>query len=154
VPSDSITNLAEAHNALRMTRLVEDWDWKGAEQELSRVLALNPGPAKSYLQYGMLLVVLGRLNEALRMLERSRQIDPVSPVLGARISYISLCGGQIRGGHRRGQDDIGDRSSLCRSARNALRCLHMLGIELDPRFKPLRLDARLSAILQRMNLAQ
>jgi TolB-like protein/Tfp pilus assembly protein PilF len=69
--------LAEAHAALGYVKLVYDWDWVGAEQELQRAIELNPGYATAYQWRGELLLALNR-PEATQAFERAVEIDPLS----------------------------------------------------------------------------
>lgn len=71
-------NLPEAHNALGWIKFLTDWDWAGAEASLKRALELNPNSADIHTNYGALLSVLGRHDEALAQGERALQLDPVS----------------------------------------------------------------------------
>jgi TolB-like protein/Tfp pilus assembly protein PilF len=70
--------LAEAHASLGNIQMWYEWDWRGAEQSLRRALELNPNYAATRLDYGKLLVFLGRLDEAAAQLNQARQLDPLS----------------------------------------------------------------------------
>ncbi len=48
--------LPEAHAALAVVRHHYDWDWKGAEQEYQKALALNPDYAGARLRYAWLML--------------------------------------------------------------------------------------------------
>ncbi len=69
--------LAEAHAALGYVKLVYDWDWVGAEQELQRAIELNPGYASAYQWRGELLLALNR-PDATQAFQRAVEIDPLS----------------------------------------------------------------------------
>jgi len=56
---------ADAHAALGAIHLLVDWDWKGAERELSRARALDPNVMGVRNLYGFWLAAQGRLPEAL-----------------------------------------------------------------------------------------
>ena len=71
-------NLPEAHNALAWVKFLADWDWAGAEASLKRALELNPNSADIHTNYGALLSILGRHDEAIAQGERALQLDPVS----------------------------------------------------------------------------
>jgi TolB-like protein/Tfp pilus assembly protein PilF len=73
------STLSSAHAALAHIRAIHDYDWRAAEQGFQRALELNPGDLSARLNYGYLLVVNGRFEEAAVQLGRAREIDPLSP---------------------------------------------------------------------------
>ena len=76
-------SLAEAHASLVFTYVWFDWDWKGAEREAKRALALNPNSAFAHAAYAHLLSDLGRHEEALAEAARARELDPVSLLINS-----------------------------------------------------------------------
>jgi TolB-like protein/DNA-binding winged helix-turn-helix (wHTH) protein/tetratricopeptide (TPR) repeat protein len=73
-------SLAEAHSSLGFIKLVFDWDWTGAEQELRRALELNPNSALAHMHYGRyLLLVPHRTDEAIQSCQRAYDLDPAVP---------------------------------------------------------------------------
>src|SRR5580698_7535586 len=78
------STLAEAHTSLAAVKLLHDWDWRGAEQEFQRAIALNPNFARAHHWYGNLLLgPEGRHEEAIAELERARELDPLSLIISA-----------------------------------------------------------------------
>jgi eukaryotic-like serine/threonine-protein kinase len=75
--------LAEAHTALAVIAQDYDWDWKAAEIEYRRALELNPNYATAHHWYGEYLALQGRFDEAFREMERARQLDPLSLIIGS-----------------------------------------------------------------------
>jgi TolB-like protein/DNA-binding winged helix-turn-helix (wHTH) protein/Flp pilus assembly protein TadD len=72
--------LAEAHSSLGFIKLVFDWDWQGAEQELREALQLNPNSSLAYMHYGRyLLLVPHRTDEAIQSCQRAYDLDPAVP---------------------------------------------------------------------------
>jgi serine/threonine protein kinase/tetratricopeptide (TPR) repeat protein len=71
-------NSSEAHTSMGVILEVYDWDWRGAEREFKRAVALNPNHFDAHYEYGFLLFRLKRLDEAELELEKSVQIDPLS----------------------------------------------------------------------------
>ena len=63
---------------LGFLRYVRDFDWTGAEAEFRRALELNPGNADAYDLYGRLHSALGRHDEAIAMVARAQELDPLS----------------------------------------------------------------------------
>ena len=70
--------LAEARVSLGYVRLFQDWDWKGAEGELTRAGALAPASAEAHQWYALLLGMSGRLSAALAEVARAQELDPLS----------------------------------------------------------------------------
>jgi eukaryotic-like serine/threonine-protein kinase len=73
-------NLGEAHAAMGFVKGYNH-DWAGAEAEYRKAIELNPQYATSYHWYSILLHGLGRHEEAGTMIEKARQLDPLSPVI-------------------------------------------------------------------------
>ncbi|HKD92861.1 MAG TPA: winged helix-turn-helix domain-containing protein [Terriglobales bacterium] len=74
-------SLAEAHSSVGFIRLVFDWDWPGAEQELRRALELNPNSPLAHVDYARyLLLVPHRVGDAIQNCRRAYDLDPAVPV--------------------------------------------------------------------------
>lgn len=72
------SSIAEAHTALALIKFFVDWDWSGAEVEYKQATALNPNYASAHFWYSNYLVAMGRLDEAMKEIERARDLDPFS----------------------------------------------------------------------------
>jgi len=75
--------LAEAHTVLGAVKTDRDWDWTGAEAEYRRALALNPSYPTAHHWYSLHLSRLGRMQEAEEEIQRARNLDPLSTIIGA-----------------------------------------------------------------------
>src|SRR5437016_12966868 len=73
--------LAEAHNALGAVNDVVEFQWAKSENQFQSAIRLKPNYAVSHWQYGWLLIFVGRVEEALREMERAVELDPLSPVM-------------------------------------------------------------------------
>ncbi len=98
-------NLAEAHSASGAIKGWYDFDWRGAESEYRRAIALNPNYAEAHHQYGLILMYQRRLDESLAELKRAVQLDPLAASFAADVSFpLALQGkyedatGQVRKG--------------------------------------------------------
>lgn len=69
--------LADAHYTLA-TILREDWDWVGSEREFRRTLELEPSHGRARQQFAFLLGALGRHEEALPLVQRMMESDPLN----------------------------------------------------------------------------
>jgi serine/threonine-protein kinase len=70
--------LAEAHSLLAHIKVVSEFDWAGAEREFERALALSPSSADTYDFYGRMCAALARHDEAIALLRRAHELDPLA----------------------------------------------------------------------------
>lgn len=80
--------LAEAHTSLGNIKSYFEWDWDGAQREFERALELNPYDPYTYHAYASYLSKLGHLEEALQVLKKARELDPLSLRINAGIAKI------------------------------------------------------------------
>jgi TolB-like protein/DNA-binding winged helix-turn-helix (wHTH) protein/Tfp pilus assembly protein PilF len=81
-------SLAEAHTSLAAVKILQDWDWQGAEKEFHRAIELNPNFAQAHHWYGNLLLgPEGRHDEAIAQLQLAQQLDPLSPIIQADLGF-------------------------------------------------------------------
>ena len=71
-------SLADAHVSLAWTKLYYDWDWSAAESEFKRALELNPNCVSAHLWYKDCLLVMGQFDDAVTVMERCHELDPLS----------------------------------------------------------------------------
>jgi TolB-like protein/Tfp pilus assembly protein PilF len=81
-------DLAEARSALAGVRLRYDFDWRGAEEEQQRALALDPNYAPAHLRYSQYLSFRERFAEALREARRAEQLDPFSVMVRKNTAFV------------------------------------------------------------------
>ena len=81
-------NQAEAHASLAYVKFRIDWDWKGAEVEFKKALALKPGYARAHEWYALYLAIMRRLDEALVEMKRAQSLDPLSTSVSNGIGRI------------------------------------------------------------------
>jgi TolB-like protein/class 3 adenylate cyclase/Flp pilus assembly protein TadD len=72
--------LAEAHAVLGVCAY-SDWDLAGAEREYREALRLNPNYATTHHWYSLLLVDLGKREEAFAEILKAQELDPLSAVI-------------------------------------------------------------------------
>ncbi|MGH7447439.1 MAG: TPR end-of-group domain-containing protein, partial [Longimicrobiales bacterium] len=70
--------LSEAHTAAAYIKSLWEFDWSGAEAAFRRALELSPSNADAYDFYGRLCSALGRFDEALALVRRAQQLDPLA----------------------------------------------------------------------------
>jgi TolB-like protein/Tfp pilus assembly protein PilF len=71
-------DLSEGYAARGYLRFTINWDWAGAESDLSRAFELDPGSYRTYTCYACFLATLGRLSEALEINKKATELDPLS----------------------------------------------------------------------------
>ncbi|MEO6526727.1 MAG: protein kinase [Gemmatimonadaceae bacterium] len=75
------STLAEAHTSLAHIHLEFDYDWRAAEREYRRAIALNPAYPVAHHWYGGFLSAMGRHEEAMQHAQTARSLDPLSPII-------------------------------------------------------------------------
>jgi TolB-like protein/Tfp pilus assembly protein PilF len=87
--------LGEAHAVLAFTTFWYDWEWSVAERHFKRALALDPESADTYWMYAHLPSNLLRHGEALAMVARARELDPLSGLIHAIEGQVLLHAGRL-----------------------------------------------------------
>jgi len=80
-------DLGDAHAALATVKRLFEWDWAGAEAEYLTALVLSNNSAMTHQAYGAYLAATGKIEEALRELRRSEEIDPLSPMVNVGVAW-------------------------------------------------------------------
>lgn len=80
--------LAEAYTSLAFIARYYDWDWQEAERNFQLALQYNPGYDTAHHWYALLLVALGRDNDAIEELDRALEIDPLSLIINTNKGWI------------------------------------------------------------------
>jgi len=98
-------DLARPHATLGFCLWSYDWNWTAAEDEFKKAISLDPRYAHAYHFYGMLMITLGRTDEAVALLQRAGELNPLSGIIRANLGRAYLYA-------RRNEQVI----STCRSA--------------------------------------
>jgi len=88
-------NLAAVYGARGHLRHVYSWDWSGAQADIEKSLALNPGDSDTQIHYAELLMTVGRLPAGAEAARKAIAIDPLSELATRRLGQILYCDGQI-----------------------------------------------------------
>jgi tetratricopeptide (TPR) repeat protein len=83
--------LGRAHAALAWTHFLFDWDKAGAAREFERAVDLDPGDAMTRSWYALFLAETGRSAEALAVVQRAEQLDPLSLTIRGRVGLVLYC---------------------------------------------------------------
>ena len=104
--------LAEAHTSLAEINLFYDWDLTGAKKELDRVLELDPNAAEAYALLSMYLTALKRHEEAVPVISRALEINPLSHSVQFNAGWVFFMAGQYDQTIAQCQDAIGIDSNF------------------------------------------
>ena len=80
-------SLPDAYSALGLIHANYMWNWAKAERLFQRALELNPGCLPARQWYAEFLAEMGRIDEALDMIDRSQQYDPLSVAIPATRAF-------------------------------------------------------------------
>ena len=81
------SQLAEPHATLGAV-YESSWQWEDAEKEFKRAIEINPNYPTAYHWYSIFLKSQGRNDEAAVMIQRARDLDPLSSVIAVNVSRM------------------------------------------------------------------
>ncbi|MCI0338059.1 MAG: protein kinase [Acidobacteria bacterium] len=81
--------LAEAHAALAFIHYQWEWNWLEAEREFKFSIDLNPSYAPAHQWYSSLLLVTGRIEEAVAEAKRAQELEPFSLIISSHLGWIN-----------------------------------------------------------------
>lgn len=82
--------LSVAHQAAGLVKLLNDWDWEGAEREFKRAIELNPRDPAGHSSHAAFLAVTGKLDKAIEGQGRALDLDPLSVMYAVTLSMYLL----------------------------------------------------------------
>ena len=81
-------NLAEARLPLAVVAMLYDWDYTASEQQFKQALQIKPGYFPARIWYSFMLSVKGRHDEALELIQRTAEIEPLSLIVHQAAALI------------------------------------------------------------------
>ncbi len=81
-------DLSEAHCLLGHMRFTAEFDWTGSESSFRRALELSPSNADACDLYGRMCTSMERYDEAIPLLARARELDPLAHRSDLAAAYI------------------------------------------------------------------
>ncbi len=75
----------EAYTELGSVQTIYEWDWTGAEQNLTRGISLNPNDSIAEFKYAVYLDAVGRQQDAVTHMRRALELDPLSFLVNRRM---------------------------------------------------------------------
>lgn len=73
-------NLPETHLALARTHIWNDWDLQAAKLSMAHALKLGPGSAEVHATYAFILLIEGKIDDAMVEAQIAKKLDPLSPI--------------------------------------------------------------------------
>jgi TolB-like protein len=135
-------NLAETHAALGgVVHGGYDWDWAAADRELKQARALAPNDAAVLALSARQSIIMGRWDEALKLLNACSELDPLSPGHYLFLTFVQVQRGRVA------EAEAAARRTLEISPTFTL-AHYWLGIVLLVRHQP---EAALSEMLKEAN---
>ncbi|MGO9945493.1 MAG: TIR domain-containing protein [Steroidobacteraceae bacterium] len=86
---------ALGHGMLGSIHMVYDWDWAAADAEINLVRNLAPDDSTGLLLAGQQSLIVGRWNNALKLLNAALELDPLDPSVYGDLSSVQLRRGQL-----------------------------------------------------------
>lgn len=80
-------NSAEARTSLAFLRYKFEWNWREADAEFRRAIALDPRSALAHHWYGEFLSLMGRTEQGIAALQRALELEPQS--LAIRVDLVA-----------------------------------------------------------------
>jgi len=90
---------AEGYAARGTLRDIVTWDWTGADADVQKALALDPGNSRVQESYGNLLADLGRLPEAIAADKKAIELDSLSSFTWEQLAWHLIEEGQLAAAH-------------------------------------------------------
>jgi pentatricopeptide repeat protein len=81
-------SFADVHTTAASAKLWYAWDWDGAGSSFQQALELSPNSAAAHRRYAWYLVVMGRLDDAIVVMNRARELNPLSPAIGKNMGQV------------------------------------------------------------------
>lgn len=87
-------DLGEARTSLAAVLWLHSWEWREAQMEFERSLALNPAYPTANHWYAEYLMTMGRHAEAIAKMKASQELDPLSLIISVAIGWAFYMGRQ------------------------------------------------------------
>jgi len=82
-------SLSRAHAALALALWRYEWNWKAADTEFQKALALSPNDSDTHHFYGLFLAARGDFSPAEQQLKDAEELDPLSSIIQTNIGWLS-----------------------------------------------------------------
>lgn len=79
---------ATVHTTMASAKLWYAWDWVGAESAFKQALSLSPNDATAHRRYAWYLITMGRLHDAIAVVHRAQEVNPLSPGISRNVGLV------------------------------------------------------------------
>jgi len=90
---------ADGYAARGVLRLTTNFDWSGAQADLSKALAIKADDSKVQARYAYVMAAVGRVAEATVAIKKSLAADPLSVSAWGNLSLYAIADGDYAGAH-------------------------------------------------------
>jgi TolB-like protein/DNA-binding winged helix-turn-helix (wHTH) protein/Flp pilus assembly protein TadD len=80
--------LAPVYTTMASAKLWYAWDWVGAEAAFRQALSLSPNDAGTHRRYAWFLVARGRQQDAIAVMHRAQELNPLSPGIMRNVGQV------------------------------------------------------------------
>ena len=88
-------DLSEGHMVMGDLHRLAQWDWDAAEASYVQAMACNPSSETAPRNYGLMLAALGRHAEAVEMVERACDLDPLCFAANLAAGWVFFTAGDL-----------------------------------------------------------
>jgi TolB-like protein/DNA-binding winged helix-turn-helix (wHTH) protein/Tfp pilus assembly protein PilF len=81
-------SFATVQTTVASAKLWYAWDWGGAEAAFKLALALSPNDAATHRRYAWYLITRGRVNDAIAVMHRAKELNPLSPGTSKNVGQL------------------------------------------------------------------
>jgi serine/threonine protein kinase/Tfp pilus assembly protein PilF len=85
-------DLGEGHAPRAAVLWLYDWQWQEAQTEFKRSIALNPAYPTANHWYAECVMTMGRYEEAIALMKKSQELDPLSLIISSAIGWACYMG--------------------------------------------------------------
>ncbi len=89
-------NSANSHYLKAILSVWPGWEWEAGEKEFIKTLELNPNDALARVYYAHLLMILGRMDEAVYQADLALALDPLRPLVLGLYGRVMIHKGDIK----------------------------------------------------------
>jgi eukaryotic-like serine/threonine-protein kinase len=86
--------LAAAYASRAYVRHYFLWDWSGAQADIERAIAINPGDSRAHRTAGRLAGTFGRIPQAIVELQKATEVDPLNSASWGSLAAVAMVSGQ------------------------------------------------------------
>ncbi len=88
--------LGGVHSIIGWAEWALDLDWQAAERRFRQAIEFDPGDAWAHTRYGIMLIAVGRYDEALERTKLATELDPLAPVISQDLAVAFLYAGRYQ----------------------------------------------------------